>query len=152
MNELGSSNIDYIKSEEKRLYEEYKKKISALKKESQKQKESSVQIFTKGLLPIYVLYLLSLSPTNGNEISHSISKKTNGKWTPSTGGIYPLLKRMEEDELIIGEWDNPNKRFQKVYKITEKGLREFENKKIILKSKIEDSLEVFKIIYKDLYL
>ena len=101
---------------------------------------------------IYVLYLLSLSPTNGNEISHNISLKTNGKWTPSTGGIYPLLKRMEEDELITGEWDNPNKRFQKIYRITEKGIREFENKKIILKTKIEDSLEVFKIIYKDLYL
>ncbi|APF22953.1 PadR family transcriptional regulator [Clostridium butyricum] len=151
MSELGASKNDYIKSEEKRLYEEYKKKISDLKKESKKPKESSVQIFTKGLLPIYVLYLLSLSPTNGNEISHSISIKTNGKWTPSTGGIYPLLKRMEEDDLIIGEWDNPNKRFQKIYKITEKGLHELENKKIILKSKIEDSLEVFKIIYNDLY-
>ncbi|MDU4750226.1 MAG: PadR family transcriptional regulator, partial [Clostridium butyricum] len=31
------------------------------------------------------------------------------------------------------------------------GLRELENKKVILKSKIEDSLEVFKIIYNDLY-
>ena len=59
---------------------------------------------------------------------------------------------MEEDELITGEWDNPNKHFQKIYRITEKGLREFENKKIVLKTKIEDSLEVFKIIYKDLYL
>ena len=54
MSGLGASNMDYIKSEEKRLYEEYKKKVSELKKESQKQKESSVQIFTKGLLPIYV--------------------------------------------------------------------------------------------------
>ncbi len=152
MNNSEAPNMDYIKAEEKRLYEEYKKKISALKKESKKQKESSVQIFTKGLLPIYVLYLLSLSPTNGNEISHTISLKTNGKWTPSTGGIYPLLKRMEQDELIIGEWDNPHKHFQKIYRITEKGLKEFENKKKILKSKIEDSLDVFKIIYSDLYL
>lgn len=151
MTERVSSNIDYIKSEEKRLYEEYKRKVNQLKN-TQKQKESSVQIFTKGLLPIYVLHLLSLSPTNGNEISHNISKNTHGKWTPSTGGIYPLLKRMEQDELIIGEWDNPNKHFQKIYRITEKGLRELENKKLILKSKIEDSLEVFKIIYSDLYL
>ena len=59
---------------------------------------------------------------------------------------------MEQDELITGEWDNPDKHFQKIYKITEKGLRELENKKVILKSKIEDSLEVFKIIYNDLYL
>ena len=151
MNQSNSSNMDYIKSEEKRLYEEYKRKVNKLK-DSQKPKESSVQIFTKVLLPIYVLHLLSLSPKNGNEISHNISKNTHGKWTPSTGGIYPILKRMEQDELITGEWDNPDKHFQKIYKITEKGLRELENKKVILKSKIEDSLEVFKIIYNDLYL
>lgn len=151
MNQSNSSNMDYIKSEEKRLYEEYKRKINKLK-DSQKPKESSVQIFTKGLLPIYVLHLLSFSPKNGNEISHNISKNTHGRWTPSTGGIYPILKRMEQDELIAGEWDNPDKHFQKIYKITEKGLRELENKKVILKSKIEDSLEVFKIIYNDLYL
>lgn len=152
MGRIDSSNMDYIKSEEKRLYEEYKKKLSRLKNTQQKTKESSVQIFTKGLLPIYVLYLLSISPTNGNEISHNISRNTHGKWTPSTGGIYPLLKRMEQDELIIGEWDNPEKHFQKIYSITEKGLRELDNKKSILKPKIEDSLEVFKIIYRDLYL
>lgn len=144
------SSIEDVKAEEKRLYEEYKKKLSQLKK-SQKEKDSSGPIFTKGLLPIYVLYILSLGPTNGNEISHKISIRTNGKWTPSTGGIYPLLKRMEADELIEGEWDDPDKKFQRVYNITEKGKEEFKNKKSILKSKIEDSLEVFKTIYKDLY-
>lgn len=148
--EFDFSNIDDIKAEEKRLYEEYKKKISALKK-TKKENDSVGQIFTKGLLPIYVLYILSLGPTNGNEISHKISIRTNGKWTPSTGGIYPLLKRMENDELIDGQWDDPNKKFQKVYHITEKGKKEFQNKKAILKPKIEDSLEVFKTIYKDLY-
>lgn len=148
--EFNFSNIEDIKAEEKRLYEEYKKKVSELKK-SQREKESVGPIFTKGLLPIYVLYILSLEPANGYEISHKISARTKGKWTPSTGGIYPLLKRMESDELIEGQWDDPNKKFQRVYKITEKGNEEFKNKKTILKSKIEDSLEVFKTIYKDLY-
>ena len=151
MGDFDFNNLEDIKAEEKRLHDEYKAKLAELKK-VQKEKEAVGQVFTKGLLPIYVLYLLSNSPKNGNEISHNISLNTNGKWTPSTGGIYPILKRMEQDELITGEWDNPNKRFQKIYSITGKGLRELENKKIILKSKIEDSLEVFKIIYKDLYL
>lgn len=148
-----SESSDFIKAEEKRLYEEYKKKLAELKKKEQKSsKSSSIQVFTKGLLPIYVLYLLSQGPTNGNEISNKISRNTDGRWTPSTGGIYPLLKRMEDDGLITGAWDNPEKHFQKVYHITDIGLYELENKKQIMKSKIEDSLEVFKIIYRDLYL
>ena len=44
-------NIDDIKAEEKRLYEEYKAKVAELKK-IQKEKEAVGQVFTKGLLPI----------------------------------------------------------------------------------------------------
>lgn len=150
MTTLPSYDKNSIKEEEKRLYEEYKRKLAALKK-SQNDKGKNTSIFTKGLLPIYVLYLLSLGPTNGNEISKKIGKRTNEKWVPSTGGIYPLLKRMEADELIEGQWDDPNKKFQKTYILTEKGFREFESKKAVLKDKIRDSLEVFEIIFHDLY-
>ena len=47
-------NIIDIKAEEKKLYEEYKAKVAELKK-VQKEKEAVGQVFTKGLLPIYVL-------------------------------------------------------------------------------------------------
>lgn len=139
-----------IKAEEKRLYDEYKKKLTRLKKQSTA-KTSSCQVFTKGLLPIYVLYILSIEPSNGNDISHKIGRRTENRWTPSTGGIYPLLKRLEQDELIEGNWDDPDKKFQKIYRITPKGLKEFNSKKAILKKQIEDSLEVFNMIYSDLY-
>lgn len=150
MTTLPNYDKKSIKEEEKRLYAEYKKKLAELKK-SQTDKSKNTSIFTKGLLPIYVLYLLSLGPTNGNEISKKIGKRTNEKWVPSTGGIYPLLKRMETDELIEGQWDDPNKKFQKTYILTEKGFHEFESKKAVLKDKIKDSLEVFEIIFHDLY-
>ena len=42
-----------FKEEEKRLYNEYKQKLADLKK-VQKEKEAVGQVFTKGLLPIYV--------------------------------------------------------------------------------------------------
>lgn len=139
-----------IRAEEKRLYEEYKRKLSELKK-VEKEKEAVGQVFTKGLLPIYVLYILSIGPSNGNDISHKISERTRGLWTPSTGGIYPLLKKLEKQGYIIGEWDNPQKKFQKIYTITDAGLEDFNKKKDLLKSKIEEALEVFKIIYNDIY-
>ncbi|MBW6411119.1 PadR family transcriptional regulator [Clostridium weizhouense] len=150
MSNFDFYNIKDIRAEEKRLYEEYKNKVSELKK-VKKEKDAVGQVFTKGLLPIYVLYILSLKPTNGNEISTQIGIRTNGKWIPSTGGIYPLLKKLEKEQLILGAWDDPNKKFQKIYHLTPKGKVEYENKKKLLKPKIEESLEVFKIIYNDIY-
>ena len=150
MDTLNFDNIDDIKAEEKRLYEEYKSKLSELKK-VQKEKDKSAQVFTKGLLPIYVLHILNESPSNGNDIANKIEKKTNGLWLPSTGGIYPLLKKFENEGLVIGQWDDPSKKFQKIYSLTASGTDEYQRRKFVLKSKIEETLMVFKIIYTDLY-
>lgn len=136
--------------EEKRLYEEYKSKLSELKK-VQKEKEAVGQVFTKGLLPIYVLYVLSTGATNGNDIAHKIGDRTNGRWIPSTGGIYPILKRLEKEKMVIGKWDDSKRKIQKIYTITEVGIEELEKRKDLLKGKIQEALEVFKIVYKDLY-
>ncbi|WP_044039648.1 PadR family transcriptional regulator [Clostridium bornimense] len=139
-----------IKKEEKRLYEEYKAKLSELKK-VKKEREAVGSIFTKGLLPIYVLYILSLQPTNGNDISNKIGERTNGLWTPSTGGIYPLLKKLEKEGLIEGKWDNPKKKVQKIYELTSLGKEEFNHRKELLKDKMLESLQVFNMVYEDLY-
>ena len=77
MSDFDFNNINDLKTEEKRLYEEYKAKLAEIKK-VQKEKEAVGQVFTKGLLPIYVLHILKSGPTNGNEISTKISERTNG--------------------------------------------------------------------------
>lgn len=141
--------VDELKLEEKRLYEEYKKKLDELRK-VKKEKEAVGQVFTKGLLPIYTLFVLSIAPTNGNDISHQIGKRTKGYWIPSTGGIYPILKKMEKEGYIEGRWEE-GKKSQKIYVITEEGKIELENKKKLMKANIEQTLEVFKIIKEDLY-
>jgi DNA-binding PadR family transcriptional regulator len=145
-----SYDREALKAEEKRLYEEYKKKLAELKK-VQKENDSVGQVFTKGLLPIYVLYILSLGPTNGNDIAHKIGENTQGLWVPSTGGIYPLLKKYEKEGLIVGQWSDPEKKIQRIYSLTDEGFIEFEKRKDLLKPKIEESLQVFKIISGDLY-
>lgn len=147
---LHINNIEDIKEEEKRLHEEYKRKLNELKK-IQKEKESVGQVFAKGLLPIYVLHILSLGPSNGNDIATKIGQSTNGLWIPSTGGIYPLLKKLEKEGYVVGIWDDPKKKFQKIYTLTPKGIEEYKIRKSLLKPKIEESLKVFKIIYTDLY-
>lgn len=149
MGEESGKDFASIKDEEKRLYEEYKRKLNELRK-VKVENEAVGQVFTKGLLPIYTLFVLSQGPTNGNDISQQIGKRTKGYWIPSTGGIYPLLKKLEKQGFIEGEWDG-NKKAQKIYSLTEAGLEEFQNKKLLLKENIEEALEVFKIIKEDLY-
>lgn len=146
MNDMDSD----IREEEKRLYEEYKSKLAKIKKVKE-EREAVGQVFTKGLLPIYVLYILSQGPSNGNDIANKIGYKTQDMWNPSTGGIYPILKRFEKEGFIIGQWDDPKKKNQRIYTITEKGIKEFNEKKELLKVKMQEALEVFNIVYRDLY-
>jgi Predicted transcriptional regulators len=143
---LGKDTLE----EERRLYEEYKRKLSELKK-VQKEKEAVGQVFTKGLLPIYVLYVLSTGATNGNDIAHKIGERTKGRWIPSTGGIYPILKKLEKEKMVIGKWDDSKRKIQKIYTITELGIEELEKRKDLLRGRIQEALEVFKTVYKDLY-
>lgn len=146
---MNNMDLD-IREEEKRLYEEYKSKLAMIKKVKE-EREAVGQVFTKGLLPIYVLYILSQEPSNGNDISNKIGYKTEGMWNPSTGGIYPLLKRFEKEGFIVGQWDDPKKKNQRIYTLTEKGIKEFDEKKELLKVKMQEALEVFNIVYRDLY-
>ena len=137
MGDFDFNNLEDIKAEEKRLHDEYKAKLAELKK-VQKEKEAVGQVFTKGLLPIYVLHILKSGPTNGNEISTKVSERTNGLWTPSTGGIYPLLKKLEKEGLVVGKWNDPKKKFQKFYSLTPLGEKEFDNRKNCLNIKLKN--------------
>lgn len=146
---MTDEKLNDIKQQEKQLYEEYKRKLNELRK-VKKEHEAVGQVFTKGLLPIYTLHILSLGATNGNDISQQIGRRTKNYWIPSTGGIYPLLKKLEKQGLIQ-ETVEAGKKNQKTYELTEEGKSELEGKKELLRSNIEQALEVFKIIKEDLY-
>ncbi|MHA1960488.1 MAG: PadR family transcriptional regulator [Candidatus Thorarchaeota archaeon] len=45
----------------------------------------------KGLLRHYVLKLMSEGPKSGSELMSEIKEKTEGRWKPSPGSVYPLL-------------------------------------------------------------
>jgi len=45
----------------------------------------------KGFLRHYVLRLLNEKPMSGSEIMSTISERTEERWEPSPGSVYPLL-------------------------------------------------------------
>lgn len=78
-------------------------------------------------LELYILRTISNTPQAGYDVLKGIEKKTDGKWVPSKGMLYPLLDEMEENNLI--EIQEIGDRSKKIYKITEKGLNELETVK-----------------------
>lgn len=73
----------------------------------------------KGFLRYEVLESLSEKPMSGSEIISEVEKKTDGRWRPSPGSIYPLLAWLQDDGYIkeMPSQDNGMKR----YSLTDKG-------------------------------
>jgi DNA-binding PadR family transcriptional regulator len=51
----------------------------------------------KGFLRYYVLRLLNEKPMSGSEIMSEIEKRTDGRWKPSPGSIYPLIAWLQDN-------------------------------------------------------
>jgi len=66
------------------------------------------------------LYTLSEQPRNGVEIMDSIEVMSFGRWKPSPGSIYPLLKKAAAEGLI-------RKRDDGRYELTPEGYGEIED-------------------------
>src|SRR5208283_2204079 len=90
----------------------------------------------KGYIRMGVLILLNKKPSHGYEIMKEINTRTKGFWKPTAGGVYPILRDLEESRYIKGEWQIQKNRKIKVYKITESG-------EIILRRAIVKQTEIF---------
>ena len=88
-------------------------------------------IVPKGFIRYQVLELLSEKPMSGSEIINEIEKKTDGRWKPSPGSVYPLLSWLQDNsyikELLAEEGG------MKRYMLTEKGKALLEEQRKIKK-------------------
>lgn len=103
-----------------------------------------------GLLPLYVLHLISQKPRYGNDIMRAIESRTHGKWASNPGAIYPLLNIMEERGLIVGEWEDEDKRTRRIYSITSDGEEEYGRLKEVMRPKLEEAIAVLKDLFDDI--
>lgn len=137
-------------AEEKRLEEEYRRKKEELRA-TREANEVMGQVLTRGLLPIFVLHLLDEKPHNGNDLVSEIAERTRKGWIPSTGGIYPLLRKLEKKGLVTGTWSDPEKRTQRVYTLTEKGQSELAHLREGMRGKIVDAYRVLGLVIEELF-
>ncbi|MBM3708169.1 MAG: PadR family transcriptional regulator [Actinobacteria bacterium] len=104
-----------------------------------------------GLLPLYTLHILNKSEMYGNEIMCEIEKRTNHTWSPTPGTMYPLLKELEIKKFVEGRWHLEKERPRRIYKITNKGKKEYEILKAVLREQLREAIEIFTKIFNDIY-
>jgi DNA-binding PadR family transcriptional regulator len=100
----------------------------------------------KGYIRIGVLILLNKKPAHGYELMKEIKDRTKGFWSPTPGGVYPVLANLEKDRYIKGEWSTLKNRRIKTYRITQLG-QAILKKALIKQSEITDNINA---LFKDL--
>lgn len=82
------------------------------------------QQLKKGILEIIVLKLISTEPKYGYQLVKELDGRSNGLFKIKEGTLYPILYRLQDDDLIISEWSEPKDKnvSKKYYKITDKGI------------------------------
>lgn len=93
----------------------------------------------KGYMRVGVLILLNKKPSHGYEIMKEIKSRTKGFWSPTPGGVYPILRSLEKAGYITGEWQIQNNRKIKIYRITQSGRLILKNA-LIKQSEIADNI------------
>jgi DNA-binding PadR family transcriptional regulator len=79
-----------------------------------------------GLLPLLVLHLLGAGPSYGGELMERIGAATGGLLAVNPNTMYPLLRRLEGEGLVAGEWEHPERRSRRFYRLTDAGATERE--------------------------
>ena len=77
-----------------------------------------------GLLRLLVLHLLGSGPSYGNQLMERVGELTGGLVGVNPNTMYPLLRTLEGEGLVAGEWEHPERRSRRFYRLTASGLAE----------------------------
>ncbi len=78
----------------------------------------------RGLLALLVLHFLGEGPSYGNQLMERIAELTAGAVAVNPNTMYPLLRALEGEGLVAGEWEHPERRSRRFYRLTEPGAAE----------------------------
>jgi DNA-binding PadR family transcriptional regulator len=77
-----------------------------------------------GLLPLLVLHYVDSEPSYGNRLIDRISELTFGALVVNPNTMYPLLRMLEARGFVAAEWEHPERRSRRFYRITDAGRAE----------------------------
>jgi len=94
------------------------------------------EVKSRTVFPLLILHLVREEPLYGNRLMGRIRELTGGVMSVSPNTVYPLLRRLEERGYVVGEWERPEKRSRRFYRITPSG----EEKYAEIKANMEEHL------------
>jgi DNA-binding PadR family transcriptional regulator len=74
-----------------------------------------------GLLRLLVLHLLGPGPSYGNQLMERVGELTGGLVGVNPNTMYPLLRALEAEGFVAGEWEHPERRSRRFYRLTDEG-------------------------------
>jgi DNA-binding PadR family transcriptional regulator len=86
----------------------------------------SGELRRRQVLPLLVLHLIAQGPTYGNQLMDRIAGMTEGVLSVNPNTMYPLLRKLEQRGLIVGQWEHPERRTRRFYSVTPDGQEEYE--------------------------
>jgi DNA-binding PadR family transcriptional regulator len=78
----------------------------------------------RGDVRLAVLRLLAEEPSNGYQLMQAIEQRSDGRWRPSPGSMYPTLAQLEDEGLIRSSEADGSRRFE----ITDAGREHLETR------------------------
>lgn len=103
------------------------------------------------VLPLLVLHLIASGPSYGNQMIERVAEITEGAIAVNPNSIYPLLRRMERQGLIVGRWEHPDKRTRRFYELTEAGDAEHRRLREELEPALMAMAQTIELIGAELY-
>ena len=94
------------------------------------------EVKSRTVFPLLILHLVREKPQYGNALIGQIKELSAGVMSVSPNTVYPLLRRLEEKGYVEGEWERPDTRSRRFYKITPSG----EEKYVEIKANMEEHL------------
>jgi PadR family transcriptional regulator len=109
------------------------------------------EVKTRDVFPLLILHLVREKPAYGNSIMAQIREISAGAMSVSPNTVYPLLRRLEEKGYVEGEWERPETRSRRFYKITPRGEEKYRE----IKGRFEVHLlrvrEAIESLHRELY-
>lgn len=112
-----------------------------------------VKVSTNTFITIYVLHLLQKrGRLYGKEIINEIETRFSGQWKPSHGLVYPILRELEKEGIVAGDWvGDTSKKTIRMYSMTDKGRATYSIEKEKHKAIFTQSFNIMEALMGDLY-
>jgi PadR family transcriptional regulator PadR len=77
-----------------------------------------------GLLRFLVLHFMRDEPSYGGRLMERVADVSGGLIAVNPNTMYPLLRELEAEGLVAGEWEHPERRSRRFYRLTDAGEQE----------------------------